>query len=214
MAAKTSTVTVPAVTGGDANSALSKLSAAGLKGHLSQTRKSGTWYTVVSQTPGAGKKVTKGSTVDLGIRAQTSPASSAGTVSSSPSSTGTSSAGTVSSSPGPTAATPAATTTGGGTADAQQAAPGGLGGGGGGSGGGGSGGGGGDESTGGSASNTSASTTAPANATQQAADNDDQTDWDAFFSSGQGGYASTYAAQAVMPGSGQAGTSGTSGESS
>jgi hypothetical protein len=61
------TVTVPNVEGQrveDANAALSKV---GLTSHLSTTRKPNVAYYVNSQTPGAGKKVAAGSTVDLGI---------------------------------------------------------------------------------------------------------------------------------------------------
>jgi PASTA domain len=61
------TVTVPKVEGDQVDEAESTLTAAGLTAHLSSARKSGTAYWVASQTPAAGKKVNKGSTVDLGI---------------------------------------------------------------------------------------------------------------------------------------------------
>jgi hypothetical protein len=175
------TVTVPNVEGLRATPALAKLSAAGLSGHLSMPRNSKYEYKVVSQTPGAGRKVARGSRVDLGIQ-QVGGGGTAG------SGGGTSSTGT-----GSTSSAPGSTTAGGGTSSGQGA----------------TGSSGDTGATGGGAANTSASTTAPDNATQTAAASDDQTDWNAFFSSGSGQYASTYAAVAATPESGQAGTTTT-----
>jgi hypothetical protein len=187
------TVTVPNVEGLRATPALAKLSAAGLSGHLSMARNSKYEYKVVSQTPGAGRKVTRGSRVDLGIQQVGGGTSSTG------SGGGTSSTGTgTSSGTGSTSSTPGSAASGGGTSTGQGAVSGGAAGGSGGTG-----------ATGGGPANTSASTTAPDNATQAAAASDDQTDWNAFFSSGSGQYASTYAAVAATPESGQAGTTTT-----
>lgn len=61
------TVTVPNVVGMSANAAIAKLTAAGLTSHLSSQRNPISTYKINSQTPGAGKKVAKGSNVDLGI---------------------------------------------------------------------------------------------------------------------------------------------------
>jgi len=60
-------VKVPNVVGKSANDALAALSKVGLTGHLSSTRNPISTYKVNSQTPGAGKSVPKGSTIDLGI---------------------------------------------------------------------------------------------------------------------------------------------------
>jgi hypothetical protein len=61
-------VTVPNVVGQSANNALAALQAKGLVGHIGTVRNPKDTYTVNSQTPGAGKSVKKGSTVDLGIK--------------------------------------------------------------------------------------------------------------------------------------------------
>jgi PASTA domain len=61
------TVDVPRVEGMRVEEANAALSAKGLNSHLSGPRKAGVAYYVNSQTPGAGKKVASGSTVDLGI---------------------------------------------------------------------------------------------------------------------------------------------------
>lgn len=60
-------VKVPNVVGKSANDALATLTRAGLTGHLSSQRDPISTYKINSQTPGAGKSVPKGSTVDLGI---------------------------------------------------------------------------------------------------------------------------------------------------
>lgn len=62
------TVTVPNVVGDTANAAIAKVEAAGLTFKLSDVRNPKYTYHVNSQTPGAGSKVQKGSTVDLGIK--------------------------------------------------------------------------------------------------------------------------------------------------
>jgi hypothetical protein len=64
----TTMVSVPKVTGMSANQAIARLQASGFKSHLSTTRNPVHEYVVNSQTPGAGAKAAKGSTVDLGIR--------------------------------------------------------------------------------------------------------------------------------------------------
>ena len=59
------TATVPAVEGMGINPAEAKIKAAGLTPKLNTKVAGGTSYVISSQTPGAGKKVAKGSTVDL-----------------------------------------------------------------------------------------------------------------------------------------------------
>jgi hypothetical protein len=59
------TVTVPKVEGLSIDAAESSLKTAGLVPKLNTATKGGTSYVIVSQTPGAGTKVAKGSTVDL-----------------------------------------------------------------------------------------------------------------------------------------------------
>lgn len=61
-------VSVPDVEGMRANSAIGVLESKGLSWHGSPTRNPAHEYKVVSQTPAAGKKVAKGSRVDLGFQ--------------------------------------------------------------------------------------------------------------------------------------------------
>jgi PASTA domain len=61
------TVTVPNVNGERVETAIAKLSVAGLTSHQSGSRKPGVAYYVNSQTPGAGKRVAAKSVVDLKI---------------------------------------------------------------------------------------------------------------------------------------------------
>lgn len=58
-------VTVPKVDGMSIDAAKSAITAAGLVPKLNTATKGGTSYVITSQTPGAGTKVTAGSTVDL-----------------------------------------------------------------------------------------------------------------------------------------------------
>jgi hypothetical protein len=68
-ASGSSQTTVPNVKGQRAAmQAIPALTAAGLKAHTSPSMNKSHEYTVVSQTPAAGKKVAKGSTVDLGLK--------------------------------------------------------------------------------------------------------------------------------------------------
>jgi hypothetical protein len=68
-ASGSSNVKVPNVKGMRAATvAIPALTAAGLKAHTSPTIQKTHEYTVVSQTPAAGKSVAKGSTVDLGLK--------------------------------------------------------------------------------------------------------------------------------------------------
>lgn len=62
------TVTVPKLDGQSVNAAIGTLTSLGLKYKLSSVRNPASTYVVNSQTPGAGAKVAKGSTVDLGIK--------------------------------------------------------------------------------------------------------------------------------------------------
>jgi hypothetical protein len=62
------TVAVPRVTGMRAETALNTLKRAGLLAHFSEPINPKATYSVTSQTPGAGNKVPKGSTIDLGIK--------------------------------------------------------------------------------------------------------------------------------------------------
>lgn len=65
--APSGTVTVPDVEGQRANFAIGELESLGLTWHGSPERDPSKEYKVSSQTPGAGKKVAKGSRVDLGF---------------------------------------------------------------------------------------------------------------------------------------------------
>jgi PASTA domain len=61
-------VTVPLVVGDRAETAISKIQAAGFKAHTSSVINPKNTYSVNSQTPGGNKPAAKGSTVDLGIQ--------------------------------------------------------------------------------------------------------------------------------------------------
>ena len=226
----TSTVTVPNVVGKRVEvAAIPALRAAGLNYRTSQTIRAACEYTVNSQTPGAGKKVARGSTVDLGVgvvagscppvttskapapaSSSTEPAATAPA----PSTTTTSTTGTT---PASSTTTPASSSTTGTTGTSPATGTGATGGGGGGTGGGYGGSGGGYYGSSGSyggAANTSASTAAPDNATQQAAASEDQTDWVSFFSSGgQPWQYPTNPGGAIAAG-GSTGSTTTAGESS
>lgn len=62
------TAVVPGVVGKRVNDAIAVLQKAGFKYHTSSERDPISEYSVNSQTPGAGAKAAKGSTVDLGIK--------------------------------------------------------------------------------------------------------------------------------------------------
>jgi hypothetical protein len=64
----TGTVAVPRVTGMRVSTAIATLQRAGLAGHPSEPINPKDTYSVNSQTPSAGTKVAKGSTVDLGVK--------------------------------------------------------------------------------------------------------------------------------------------------
>jgi hypothetical protein len=61
------TVAVPDVRNEQVNTGIAKITAAGLKYHLSSERNPADTYIINSQTPAPGSKVAKGSSVDLGI---------------------------------------------------------------------------------------------------------------------------------------------------
>jgi len=230
----TSTVTVPNVVGKRVEvAAIPALRAAGLNYRTSQTIRAACEYTVNSQTPGAGKKVARGSTVDLGVGVvagscppvTTSKAPAPASSSTEPAATApapsTTTTGTTPASSSTTGTTPASSSTTGttgttGTSSTTGTTSGGASGGGSGGGYGGFGGGyyGGGGGSYGGAANTSASTAAPDNATQQAAASEDQTDWISFFSSGgQPWQYPTNPGGAIAAG-GSTGSTTTAGESS